>query len=509
MQLIDLTVTNRGPALDLLPGGPTVYGFDVDDIIVPVRFNSTLSKSYFTTITGGSKINYQVSETLSQIKAKSIKLLILTVVQRRGVATTGTYVFVASRISEDIIPNTLGTKFYYMEDGDPLPVEYIVSESVATIIAQQVIPAAAAAARNGLNINGGYVELGGTLVRNTSIDVVTFTYELKRGASSIFKIGASGELLSASVLSDTTFTGAKAIVGIDSTGKIYNTNVDPTALWKADGNLFGAVKYIGTNDTFDFPVYTNGLERMRVLSGGDVAIGATTASARLYIKGVDSTSSNYGLRIDSSASSPILCVRNDGYVGIGTTAPVSLLSIVAPNNGPYAFSVRNNTFSANVLNGFRFYQENDGRIFTDLNNFPIFTYAPTGQVRLDSSDRTTSTDTKLLTRALVAGSSNYAFYARGFAINSGLTVDGDGNTGFNQLVASAKVHIRADSTTSADYGLKIVNSTLGSLLSVRADGLISMPSAPVGSAGLVTGDTYFDTSANIIANGDLFLARKV
>ncbi|GIV43371.1 MAG: hypothetical protein KatS3mg035_0494 [Bacteroidia bacterium] len=46
--------------------------------------------------------------------------------------------------------------------------------------------------------------------------------------------------------------------------------------WKLDGNTNGALRYIGTNDNFDFPVYTNGTEKMRVTAGGNVGIRTTT-----------------------------------------------------------------------------------------------------------------------------------------------------------------------------------------------------------------------------------------
>jgi len=40
-------------------------------------------------------------------------------------------------------------------------------------------------------------------------------------------------------------------------------------------------------------------------------------------------------------------------------------------------------------------------------------------------------------------------------------------------------------------------------------GVLALPTSPIGNAGRVSGETYFDTAANILANGDLQLARKV
>jgi hypothetical protein len=146
-QLIYLTVTNRGQNLDALAAGPTVYGFDVEDIVTPIRYNSNLSKAYFTARTNkdgannninGSKVDYRVSETLVQIAAKSPFLLRLSVAERRGVEFNETQIFISSKISENLIPLPGNyTKFYYIEDGDPLPVEYIVRDSILSIITQQ------------------------------------------------------------------------------------------------------------------------------------------------------------------------------------------------------------------------------------------------------------------------------------------------------------------------------------------------------------------------------------
>jgi hypothetical protein len=110
-QLIDLTVTRRkqGSKDDTFVT-PLTYGFDVEDIVVPIRNNG--SESYFTARQlKGTKASsrsvgntdYEVSEDLAAIAAKSSLLALLTVVRRRNVDVANEeYVFVASRISETI-----------------------------------------------------------------------------------------------------------------------------------------------------------------------------------------------------------------------------------------------------------------------------------------------------------------------------------------------------------------------------------------------------------------------
>lgn len=146
-QLINILVTNRGPLLEALKT-PTSYGFDVEDIVSPITVNAVTGKSVFVARTNkgglhddknGSKINYETAETLLAIAAKSPLLVLLNVVSRRGVdKNSEAYVFVTSKITESLTPisSGVGTRFYYIEDGDNLPVEYVVSQTVAQIVAQ-------------------------------------------------------------------------------------------------------------------------------------------------------------------------------------------------------------------------------------------------------------------------------------------------------------------------------------------------------------------------------------
>lgn len=91
--------------------------------------------------------------------------------------------------------------------------------------------------------------------------------------------------------------------------------------WLLDGNTNGAEKYFGTNDNYSIPIYTNGSAIGVFLNTGDFGFGTVLPTARVHIKSLDSTSLNYALKVDNSAFSPLLYVRNDGNVyayGVGS-----------------------------------------------------------------------------------------------------------------------------------------------------------------------------------------------
>lgn len=145
-QLIKLTVSKRDGRS---PISSASCIFDTDDIVTPIRAGG--GTSYFTTrlekgtVAGAStmtpKVNYIVTETLSAVQALTDKFLLLTVTKRRQVIIANELMlFNVDKISETITQISSlseGTKFYYCEDGDPLPVEYYVVESLDTIISQQ------------------------------------------------------------------------------------------------------------------------------------------------------------------------------------------------------------------------------------------------------------------------------------------------------------------------------------------------------------------------------------
>ena len=86
-----------------------------------------------------------------------------------------------------------------------------------------------------------------------------------------------------------------------------------------------------TSSNMRFFTMTGGTigERMRIRSEGNIGIGTGGLSDwRLYVKGIDTTSSNGAFIVQNNADTMLLSVRNDGLFGSGTAA-----------NSPYNLTV--------------------------------------------------------------------------------------------------------------------------------------------------------------------------
>ena len=153
-------------------------------------------------------------------------------------------------------------------------------------------------------------------------------------------IGTSSPTAKFHVLQNTISTGAKAFkVDINTWGEILNIDDNTYFNYRGLGaNFTGDVNIISTGvyPTINFK-YNNGVNTSGSLYGAGASMFLQTplfgignsnfaSSASLHVQGIDATSGNYALKVDNSASSPLLHVRNDGFIGIGTSNWVSGLN---------------------------------------------------------------------------------------------------------------------------------------------------------------------------------------
>lgn len=251
-------------------------------------------------------------------------------------------------------------------------------------------------------------------------------------------------------------SGSTRGLNIDNDGFLY-LNGRQTINW-ANNNSFTAL---------DIIAQTAQILNVQGLGSGTVCIGLGVADSntKLHIKGVDSSTSNYGLKVQDSGGTDNLVVRNDGNVGIGTSVPLSKLH----------------------LNGDALIQ-GDVNILGNVNILGTATTINTETVQ--------TRDNKILlnysgTTLSAIGGGIEILSAKTDGNNVSLTTDiyGDwnSNTGLN---------ITGRTNDSTSYGLNIQNSDGTSNFVVRNDGYVGIGTESPTQKLHVSGNTLLSDNVN-------------
>lgn len=253
----------------------------------------------------------------------------------------------------------------------------------------------------------------------------------------------------------------------------------------------------GTATGLAFSGNVAGTEHMRITSAGLVGIGITAPTAKLHIVGdtgmwIASPSGGYGkiqiipyspsqlyaslvdaddteLRMGGNTGAyagrwRITNVANNARLAINKATADATLDVVAEGSGySTAFQIKNSSANVNLL------------MFD--NNELYFDYGVAGQTTKHSSGRWDFANT--------------------------VTIGGPTNTGIERF------QIKGSGNTSSTYAVDVLSSGGSSNFRVKDNGTVAMISLQTGNAGLASGDLYVDTAANILANGDLIIGRKV
>lgn len=279
-----------------------------------------------------------------------------------------------------------------------------------------------------------------------------------------------------------------------------------------NGNSFGASgARIGTNDSGTLWLKTNNTLRVRidgttggVRMAGSLFVGhlVTAPIAELQVRGTGITNATYAARIENSSAIGLIDMRDDGLISIGTGANVDAKLLIKGGNqssGTTAFELQDST------------------------GMQTFTFANSGEMFINAP----AADPQIMIRKggidvaqLIASTNLFymrvppTFSIRRIADNYALA----GNVGdkwyFQAPVAgtmtpTALIHVQAATNDNTDYAIKVQDSAAVLMFSIRNDGRISLPTLQVGNAGLSSGDLYVDLAANILANGDFVVGRKV
>jgi hypothetical protein len=188
-----------------------------------------------------------------------------------------------------------------------------------------------------------------TSAGNVGIGNTTALHKLQIGANADTKtsIGQSILFLSANAGN----IGYVNELGFGDVSSTYPQSAIGNIITNATAASYGDLYFATRNVTTD----TAPTERMRITSGGQVAINSTADTTfQLLIKGGDSTGSNYALVVRNSTPQNLFYIRNDGFILTGTAAgspynlPTTGRSAVIESNGALGYLVSTRESKANI-----------------------------------------------------------------------------------------------------------------------------------------------------------------
>jgi hypothetical protein len=204
------------------------------------------------------------------------------------------------------------------------------------------------------------------------------------------------------------------------------------------------------------------------------------------IKGTDATSANYSLKVDNSATSPLLYVRNDGNIGIGIASPTAKLHVftnstdyvqlkVGNSNVNYATGLELGTSVDNIPTIYKIGSSATG-IASDYYNKMVFAYGGANNSITTDFVFALSDNLSIGSTFRVVndgGNLNNGFSKTIFGVYGGVTNNSVG-VGMGSSIPTAILQIKGVDSTSGAYALKVDNSTSSPLLYVRNDGNVGV-----------------------------------
>lgn len=297
-------------------------------------------------------------------------------------------------------------------------------------------------------------------------------------------IGTTTAVAKLHVLQNTVGTGAKAFsVNFATIGETFYLDDNGYAYYYGGGftvagsnAILNLVSNGGVSPSITFK-YNNGASTSGFLYGVGASMFFETPAfglgssyfnpqARLHIQGVNSTSANYALKVDNSASSPLLYVRNDGQVEMnGFTIRQLSSSTIFKTSGTSGYIFNNASDSTNL-----------GKI------------SNTGQILFGDITDTNYVGIGVAVKATLLTSNATKEYNAAFFKN---------NTDQDGIYFSSKqgvVYAQTYSLNSVNQSLVLGgrNSGTGVLetLILKSTGVVNTPTMPTSSVGLVAGDLW-------------------
>lgn len=231
--------------------------------------------------------------------------------------------------------------------------------------------------------------------------------------------------------------------------------------WSLNGNNTASANFLGTKNGNPLIFKTTNIERMRILSGGNVGIGTTTPSALLHVAG------QVKITDGSEALGWVLTSDANGLASWAMPPPPYI-----PGNGLYL------TGGSSTLN--TYWSESGGNLFNNnAGNVGINNSAPSEKLDVDGTIKISGTTANELNRAQT-GPANlvpiaYASVSQGGVLNAANTgnfsyTNGGGNSFWDSGNSRYKIRINGETFSTQSYVALVTIINNNAKAEVNADG---------------------------------------
>ncbi|WP_106917758.1 hypothetical protein [Chryseobacterium aurantiacum] len=122
----------------------------------------------------------------------------------------------------------------------------------------------------------------------------------------------------------------------------------PATAWYPGGNSESVEKTLGTNNSFDLPMVTNGTEKARLTTAGHLGVGTTTPAYGIHLESMgDGSKDNIGITSDTS---PSFLTNQTTPISGGSVGSLQFRGTGVTTSGLYSIIDASKTMSALGLN---------------------------------------------------------------------------------------------------------------------------------------------------------------
>jgi hypothetical protein len=263
-----------------------------------------------------------------------------------------------------------------------------------------------------------------------------------------------------------------------------------------------------------------------IATTGKIGIGAAAGTSKLEVTGGGATSATSALNVMNSTPTSLLYVRNDGNVGIGTTAPSEKLQIGNPSltndsgttklrlvNGASSIGSWNHLVAGNIDNNDPYFaietRKNSGTVSEDLRiiegNVGIGTTSPGAKLEVNTSDANGNAIFRGRSNSYV-GQIDYIKFGYGpSSTNFAYIGDGSGTLSFGSVANRSLLNVwytqsgNSDRVTIGQAGPQ--NAAYGAL------GIFA-PGVSGNAVGLTVSNGYHATSFKVLDDGQTTISAQ-